>query len=280
VEDHPLAGNVLAEMLSSWGLQIQLATQPSEALELVDASQSSSAPFDLVLIDCLLGDERGCELVERIQETSNWQGRVLMMLTSDRLPESLARCEQIGVHEYLVKPIGKWELFEALQRLAERPPRPEGSSGPDAAFPVPSRKLHVLVAEDSPVNQKLAAALVQKLGHEVVLANNGQEALSAWESQPFDLILMDIQMPEMDGLEATRKIRQKEQQRGTHVPIIAVTAHVLPEDREKCLQAGMDEYLGKPVNAKALAKVMEAVAETLSSPGSQKKQGDGAAPIP
>jgi CheY-like chemotaxis protein len=125
--------------------------------------------------------------------------------------------------------------------------------------------LQVLLAEDSLVNQKLAAALVMKMGHEVVFATNGREALTAWESQAFDLILMDVQMPEMDGLEATRTIREREQQTGAHVPIIAVTAHVLPENREKCLAAGMDDYLGKPVSAKSLAAVIEAIVPSPAS---------------
>jgi CheY-like chemotaxis protein len=262
VEDHSLTGKVLTEMLSRWGAATQVAEQPSAALHLITAAQSSGRPYDFVLVDCLLGKERGCDLVEKILNTSNWQGRVLMMLTSDRLPESVARCEQIGVHEYLVKPIGKWELQEALQRVAESPPGPKTPACPETASAVSSRKLHVLVAEDSLINQKLAAALIGKLGHEAVVANNGKEALAAWESQPFDLILMDIQMPEMDGLQATRMIREREQQQGTHVPIVAVTAHVLPEDREKCLLAGMDEYLGKPINVQELANVIETVVDS------------------
>ena len=265
VEDHPLAGRVLAEMLSGWGMQTQVASEPSQALELVTDAQSSGAPFGSILVDCLLGNHRGCDLVERIQQTTDWEGRMLMMLTSDRLPESLARCEQIGVHDYVVKPIGQWELLEALQRDVEGSCRPKTPAYRETAPRSPSSKLHVLLAEDSLVNQKLAAAMVKKLGHEVVVANNGKEALAAWESQPFDLILMDIQMPEMDGLEATRQIRQREQQTGTHMPIVAVTAHVLPEDREKCLAAGMDDYLGKPVNAEALATMLETVVKISTS---------------
>ncbi len=265
VEDHPIGGKVLEEMLSGWGMQTQVATKPSQALQLVTNAQSSGAPFGFILVDCLLGNNRGCDLVVRIQQTTDWEGRMLMMLTSDRLPESLARCEQIGVHDYVVKPIGQWELLEALQPDNEGSRRPKTPSCQEADSAIPSPKLHVLLAEDSLVNQKLAAALIKKLGHEVVVANNGNEALAAWESQPFDLILMDIQMPEMDGLEATRVIRQREQQRGTHVPIVAVTAHVLPEDREQCSSAGMDQYLGKPINGKSLAAVIEEVIKTSTT---------------
>ncbi len=271
VEDHPTSAEVLVEMLSRWEMPTSVATHPAEALELITAAQSSSAPFSFMLVDCLLGDARGCELVEQVQKTSDWAGRVVMMLTSDRLPESVARCEQIGVHDYLVKPIGQWELEAALRRVTAAPSGSGAATSLRKEVSGSSRQLRVLVAEDSLVNQKLAAALVEKLGHEAVIANNGKEALAAWESQSFDLILMDVQMPEMDGLDATRAIRRREQPRGTHVPIVAVTAHVLPEDQEKCQRAGMDEYLGKPFSAQALAAVIDSVSHTATSCDSARR---------
>ena len=132
-----------------------------------------------------------------------------------------------------------------------------------------ARSLRILVAEDSPVNQKLLVGLLHKLGHQAVLANNGREAVEATESQQLDLILMDIQMPEMDGLEATQIIRERERRTGAHLPIIAVTAHVLPEDREKCRAAGMDDYVSKPIRFQTLAVTIEKLLPSSTSPGTR-----------
>jgi CheY-like chemotaxis protein len=198
--------------------------------------------------------------------------QIVMMLTTDRLPESLSRCEQIGVHAYLLKPFGQSELLETLQQNAAGEDR-QKQSRVECEMRVPggiSTALRILLAEDSLVNQKLAAGLVKKLGHEVVLANNGREAVDAAQSEDIDLILMDVQMPEMDGIEATKIIRQKERSSGSHVPIIAVTAHVLPEDKEKCRAAGMDGYVTKPIKLETLAAAIENVVPSLATPGDNR----------
>ncbi len=129
--------------------------------------------------------------------------------------------------------------------------------------------MRILVAEDSLVNQKLAAAFLEKLGHTVVLARNGKEAIGAWVSQEFDLVLMDVEMPEMDGFEATAVIRTQERQKGTHIPIIAMTAHAMKGDRERCVDAGMDDYIAKPIRLQQLAEKLRPVCAALGRPSAE-----------
>jgi CheY-like chemotaxis protein len=185
-----------------------------------------------------------------------------MMLTSGDLPGDIARCEQLGIDSYLLKPIKQSELSDAISATFVAKPAKPSAAGKSAvqAPQTDLPELRVLLVEDSPVNQKLAVALLQKQGLDVVVANNGREALETLDSQPhIDLVLMDIQMPEMDGMEATHAIREKEQQTGGHVPIIAMTAHALKGDRQRCLEAGMDEYVAKPIHAQKLVRAIQTV---------------------
>ena len=174
----------------------------------------------------------------------------LVMLTSAGQRGDAARCRRLGVEAYLTKPLRQEELREAIQTAL----RGRGS-GTESSFLVtrhslsgPSRKLRILLAEDNRVNQQLAARLLEKRGHSVVVAGNGREAIMALEKQSFDLVLMDVEMPEMDGLEATAAIREKEKGSGTHLPIVAMTAQAMTGDRERCLAGGMDDYLSKPIH--------------------------------
>ena len=268
VEDQPTARQVVEQMLSSLRMQAVFVSEVSEAWELIEQAESGRSLFDYALIDCLLGRDSGYELAERIQQTSDGRVRVVMMLTTDQLPVSLAWCERIGIQAYLLKPISQEDLLKTLMNEASSDTRTV--SAPDHIAPLmpvgAPRSLRVLVAEDSLVNQKLVVGLLNKLGHQAVLATNGREAVAATESQPIDLILMDIQMPEMDGLEATRIIRERERRTGAHLPIIAVTAHVLPEDREKCRAAGMDDYVSKPIRFQTLAAAIERLLPLSASP--------------
>jgi signal transduction histidine kinase/CheY-like chemotaxis protein len=271
VEDQPTARHVLGQMLNSLSMQAVFASQIPEAWELIEQAESRQSPFHFALIDCLVGDEQGYELAERIQQSMTGRVRVVMMLTTDQLRVSLAWCERIGICAYLLKPIGQGELLKAF--LNGVPGDNRTDSVPDRTvthLPVgTASSLRVLVAEDSPVNQKLLVGLLHKLGHQAVLASNGREAVEATESQQLDLILMDIQMPEMDGLEATQIIRARERRTGAHLPIIAVTAHVLPEDREKCRAAGMDDYVSKPIRFQTLAATIEKLLPSSTSPGTR-----------
>jgi two-component system, sensor histidine kinase and response regulator len=173
----------------------------------------------------------------------------IMMLTSGGQREEAARCRELGISTYLIKPITQSELWDAIMRVLGQP-----LSNPNHP-PIESRQtrrharpcLHILLAEDNPVNQNLAVRLLEKQGHTVVVVSDGQATLAALAQQAFDLVLMDVQMPVMDGLEATAAIREQEKTTGAHLPIIAITAHAMKGDRERCLAAGMDGYVSKPI---------------------------------
>ena len=174
---------------------------------------------------------------------------------------------------YMLKPIKQSELFDAIMlALGVAVPEDEHAT-PFAQRTSRLGPLRVLLAEDSLVNQKLAVGLLTKWGHSVVVANNGREAVGALESQPFDLVLMDVQMPEMDGLEATESIRSREKRSGRHIPIVAMTAHAMKGDRERCLAAGMDDYVSKPIRARQLLETMEGVLGTRASDECQSEEG-------
>ena len=187
-------------------------------------------------------------------------GTVIMMLSSGNQPGDVAKCESLGISAYLTKPVKQSELIDAIM-LAMGAAAPEDvvrdSLGISRSDRIPP--LRILLAEDSLVNQKVAVALLEKWGHTVTVVGDGREAITAAGSQKFDLVLMDVQMPQIDGLEATTTIRAREKRQGTRLPIIAMTAHALKGDRERCLAAGMDDYVAKPIHAKELYNTMLAL---------------------
>jgi CheY-like chemotaxis protein len=186
------------------------------------------------------------------------------MLTSGEHAGDLARCRELGVSSFLTKPIRRAELRSAIvNALVERSRGSQTAqdlrelAARTARLAPASSGAHILLAEDNLVNQRVARAMLEKAGHSVVLASTGQKALSLWEQQPFDVILMDVQMPDIDGFEATAAIRKKEKESGAHTPIIAMTAHAMSGDRERCLDAGMDNYISKPIHAAELLDLVE-----------------------
>jgi CheY-like chemotaxis protein len=191
----------------------------------------------------------GFTLAARMNQDLQGAGTVVMMLTAVGLRGDAARCRELGIAAYLMKPITQRELWEAMQTVLDR--RLETVQPPPLvtqhSVRERHRRLHILLAEDNPVNQRLAVRLLEKQGHSVIAVGNGQEALDALLHQRFDLVLMDVQMPEMDGFEATAAIREHEQHSGSRIPIIAMTAHAMQGDRERCLAAGMDDYVVKPI---------------------------------
>ena len=261
VDDNATNRFILEEMLTNWTMKPMTASGAHEALEMMRIARENGEPFPLVITDVHMPDADGFSLVEQIKQDSQMGSTVIMMLTSGDYPGDISRCEELGVAAYLLKPIKQSELFDAvvmaLGVTTAEVPSDDTQAGEQLNLAKPVR---VLLAEDSLVNQKLAVGLLGKRGHTVFVANNGKEAIAALAAHQFDLIIMDVQMPEMDGLEATAVIRAREKQTGTHVPIIAMTAHAMKGDRERCLAAGMDQYVAKPIRVKHL---FDAMAEVL-----------------
>jgi two-component system sensor histidine kinase/response regulator len=211
-------------------------------------------------------DPDGFEVATRIKRDPNLRGTAVILLTSAGFGEDAGRAKAVGAVAALTKPVKQSELWDAIANaLHVRTRRPAGASAATQRRRTAQQKLRILVAEDNPVNQDLAMHLLQRRGHSVILAENGRQAISAVERHKFDLVLMDVQMPEMGGLEATQAIREKEKTTGAHLPIIAMTAHAMQGDRQKCLDAGMDGYLSKPLDPKTfLRTVEESVTATVS----------------
>ena len=260
VDDNATNRRILDEMLKHRGMKPILADGGLPALAALRQARDAGVPFPLVLTDAQMPDMDGFALAEQIKQDPRLTDATIMMLSSAGQRGDTTRCRELGVAAYLIKPIRQSELFDAILNVLSR-------SAPGGVEPAvvtrhslgeSRRKLHILLAEDNPVNQTVATRLLQKRGHTVKVANNGREALAALEREKFDLVLMDIQMPEMDGFEATTAIRAKEKSSGDHLRILAMTAHATKKDHERCLAAGMDEYVSKPIQPQELFQAVEA----------------------
>ncbi|MFV1966160.1 MAG: response regulator [Pirellulaceae bacterium] len=276
VDDNATSRRILDEVLRSWTLRPQLANSVVKAFELIEHAHRAGQPFDLVLTDVHMPNEDGFALVEQIrrQELSS---TVIMMLTSGDQEDVVARCERLDVAGYVLKPIKQSELFDSIMQAmcADAVDVDATPALAESDFPQ-IRPLDVLLAEDNLVNQRVAVALLQKHGHTVTVANNGREAVDQLNLRSFDLVLMDVQMPVMDGFDACRTIRAQEEDSGGHTPIIAMTAHALKGDRERCLKAGMDDYVSKPVHARQLFDV---IASQISRRPCEGNDSKGTAPV-
>ena len=260
VDDNATNRHILQQTLENWRMRPVAVDSGRAALHALETARRAGQPFALVLLDVHMPGMDGFAVAERITGGRDGTTPIVVMLTSAEQSADLRRCRELGLNAYLVKPISQAALLEAIKGVAgTRAAAPPAS---DAAGPVPghaTRPLHVLVAEDHRVNQILAVRLLEKRGHTVAVATNGKEAVAAVEGERFDLILMDVQMPEMDGLDATAAIRRQEQETTTHVPIIGLTAHAMRGDREKYLAAGMDDYVSKPLSAEKLFEAIDRV---------------------
>jgi signal transduction histidine kinase/DNA-binding response OmpR family regulator len=267
VDDNSTNRRILTGMLSMWKAKPTAAASAHEALSCMQRASNNGHPFALVLTDAHMPDMDGFELAETIKASPDLAQSVVLMLTSGEQRGDIARCRQVGVSEYIVKPIRRAELKSAiLKALAEHQPgnrvepraiEPLKALEPSAVRTHVISQIRILLAEDNIVNQRLALRILEKAGHEVVVASNGREACAAWKRQTFDLILMDVQMPEMDGFEATAAIRRDEAGTGSRIPIIAMTAHAMQGDKARCLAAGMDAYISKPIRASDLLALIE-----------------------
>jgi signal transduction histidine kinase/DNA-binding response OmpR family regulator/HPt (histidine-containing phosphotransfer) domain-containing protein len=252
VDDNSTNRLILEKMLTGWGMRPTLADGAAAALLALDQSDH---PFQLILLDVCMPDVDGFSLCEQIRRRPGMAGAVIMVLSSAARREDTDRCRELGVAAYLTKPLGHLELRNTVASvLAGRTGTPVPAAGKPVS--IAGGALRILLAEDNEVNQELAVTILQKRGHRVVVANNGHEALSALGRETFDLVLMDVQMPEMGGFEAAAAIRENEKAAGGHIPIIALTARAMKGDRERCLEAGMDDYVSKPLQ---IDKLMRAI---------------------
>jgi CheY-like chemotaxis protein/HPt (histidine-containing phosphotransfer) domain-containing protein len=244
-------------MLASWGMVPTAAASALEGILRLRTAATAGKPFRLLLLDERMPGMDGFAMAEKIRRDDTLPEMNIMMLSSGDVSAAAERCRQVGIATYLIKPLRQSELFDTLMETFNRDPVPEEAPpGPDDS-PHQSRNARILLAEDNRVNQILARTLLQKRGWTVLTVTSGEEAVSAWRQGEIDLILMDVQMPEMDGLQATRLICEEEKNRGRHIPIIGLTAHAMKGDREVCLEAGMDDYVPKPLRAEVLYAAVE-----------------------
>jgi two-component system, sensor histidine kinase and response regulator len=267
VDDNATHRDILSEIMHSWGIASTAVANADAALAAMRAAVAAQRPFQLVLADAAMPEHDGFWLAEQIEADAALRATTIMMLSALRRPDDSERCRRLGIQAYLAKPIKPSELLDAM--MAALGPLVEGEEASTADLAqavVPQPAFNVLLAEDSPVNQRVAMAMLEKEGHRVTVASNGRQAIAMFKTQPFDLVLMDVQMPEMDGLETTRSIREYERTAGGHVPIVALTAHAMKGDRNRCLSAGMDAYVTKPIRSKELMRVIGSVTTDSTTP--------------
>lgn len=257
VDDNATNRKILSEQLKNRSMKTELAASGEEAIQKLQAALEVGQPFDLAVLDGTMPTMDGFELARRVKAAPEFSNTSLVMLTSANKMGDLAKCKELGIEAYLTKPAQESELQEALAKAldsVERRPQKIMTRGADEKQE--SDRARILLAEDNIVNAMLARKILEKEGHTVSWAKNGKMALDLLATEYFDLILMDVSMPEIDGLEATRRIRDMENEFGGHIPIIAMTAHAMKDDREKCLTVGMDAYVSKPVNITELFEVI------------------------
>ena len=258
VDDNRTNRMVLADVLSSWSMRPVLASDGAQAMQLLIAQHALDRPFALMLLDARMLGSSGFDVAETLKAHFDLAPTTIMMLSASDLDEDIARCRQLGINNFVHKPVQQSALLDAIATAT-------GIANPKRVIDAPhspplqpqSRVLHVLVAEDNGVNQRLLSDILEDRGHTFMVANNGLETVALCERHHFDVILMDGQMPEMDGYQATREIRQREQGTDRHVRIIAVTANAMKEDRAVCIAAGMDDYITKPIDADDLIARIE-----------------------
>lgn len=257
VDDNATNRRILTEYTAAWDMRPVAVENSQAALETLRSAHCAGLPFRVLLLDRRMPGIDGFTLAERVQSDPQLAQPIIMMLTSDGQRGDGARCREMGICAYLVKPIHKADLLRAVRLALGHDPGQPSALITRHSLRESRRKLSILVAEDNPVNRTVILSLLQKLGHTVTLADDGRQVLTLAESQHFDLLFMDIQMPKLDGLSATAELRRWESGRGSHLPIIAMTASVLPADRERCLAAGMDAYISKPVDFDVVQEEIE-----------------------
>ncbi|MGA7853129.1 MAG: response regulator [Candidatus Acidiferrales bacterium] len=276
VDDNATSRQILEEMIGNWRMKPVTAKDGPSAMEALRRAHKEGNPFRLVLLDAHMPGMDGFDVAAQVKHDPHLRGTTLILLTSAGHTEDIARAKSLGAAAALTKPAKQSELWDTIITALHVPGRQKArASVAQRRARTASQPLRILLAEDNPVNQEVAVHLIERRGHSVIVAENGRQAIEALERHKFDLVLMDVQMPEMGGLEATRIIREKEKASGQHLPIIAMTAHAMQGDREHCLEAGMDGYLAKPIDPKTFLQTVEGISERSSETAASG--GEGAA---
>ncbi|MEP6573603.1 MAG: response regulator [Gemmatimonadota bacterium] len=281
VDDNAASRQILGEIFRDWRMSVELAGNGEQAARILETEARSGRPFEFVLVDSKMPGIDGFALHDRIRSEPGLAGGVVLMLSPSTESDEIARCREQGIASYLLKPVAWIDLRATLlARFTEIAPTGERTAAFESdrvhrSSPRPversagGRSLRILVAEDNPVNQLLAISLLERRGCHVVIAGNGREAVEVSAREPFDLILMDVQMPEMGGLDATGHIRARESAEGGRVPIIALTARAMKGDRERCLEAGMDDYSTKPIQVQELFRIIDTFFPEQAGPAAE-----------
>ena len=270
VDDNKTNRRILEQMLASWRIKPTAVADASSAMATLRKATAERQRFDLVISDCQMPEVDGFTLARQIKSDRRVRKTPVIMLTSMGRAEDATRCKRMGLEGYLTKPVKHSDLLETLTTLVGVPARRSMKTSHRAAAPtrVPERALKILVAEDNLVNRQLVITLLKKRGHHVMAVEDGRAAVSVIDGANgmFDVVVMDLQMPEMSGFEAVQAIRARENSTGHHVPIIALTAHAMQGDRERCLEAGFDGYLTKPIDVDRLVSTVEQFAAGQEAP--------------
>jgi len=281
VDDNAANRTILQVTLESWRADVTVATSGAEALASVGNSVEQNQPFDLILLDALMPGMDGFDVARTLKERTEFHGPAIMMLSSAYRASDLERCDTLGIHAVLTKPIGQRDLLQAIGGALQQKKNlqtPAPVAAPVVKNQINAHSLRVLVADDNAINREVARSHLEKRGHVIVTANDGEQTLAEWHKGGFDLILMDIQMPVMDGPTATRRIRAEEKIHGGHTPIIAMTAHALKGVEEECLSYGMDGYVSKPLNREKFIALVESYSRAKAAqPASSSAGTDSAA---
>jgi PAS domain S-box-containing protein len=272
VDDNSTSRQILEEMLANWKMKPIAADSGPAAVEALKRAQKKGEPIRLVLADGHMPGMDGFDLSASLQKDAQLRGVTVILLTFAGHREDQARAKSVGAVAAVTKPVKQSELWDAIVTALHVPGRQKTRlSAARSAARGAQRRLRVLVAEDNPVNQELVLHLLERRGHSAIVAENGKQAIAALEKHKFDVVVMDVQMPEMGGIEATEEIRRKEKSNGGHIPVFAMTAHAMPGDRERCLAAGMDGYISKPIDPKLFTQIIETGASPTSAMSAEEE---------
>jgi len=259
VDDNYTNRMILREIVSLWGALPKEAEDGFSALEELKFAIDRSKPYQLILSDKNMPEMDGFELIKKIREIPEYKKAPIIILSSDRGETDLKKIKELSVSDFILKPVRRSRLYNAIVKGIVKETNKSVVKKYDIASAIKDKLFKILLAEDNLINQKLTVRLLEKQGWQATVANNGKEVLNLLDKNKFDFILMDVQMPEMDGIEAAREIRKREEETGKHIPIVALTANAFEEDKKKCLEAGMDEYATKPIKIDELFSIIEGI---------------------